>query len=140
MAVVRWRSPADPFAVLERRIQRLFTEPFAAEEVSWSPSVEITETDDSIEVSAELPGMSKDDIHVDLEQNVLTISGEKKQEREEKEKERYLFERFYGSFSRSFTLPAPVDEGKVKDEYRDGVLKIHLPKSTQSNGRKIKIE
>jgi HSP20 family protein len=83
--------------------------------------------------------MMKDDVEVDLENNVLTIRGEKKQEKEEKEKEQYLFERYYGSFQRSFALPAPVDESKVRAEFRNGVLRINLEKSVQARGKKITI-
>jgi HSP20 family protein len=78
-------------------------------------------------------------VDVDLENNVLTIRGEKKQQKEEKEKEHYLFERYYGSFQRSFSLPAPVDESSVKAEFRNGVLKIHLDKAAQVKGTKITI-
>src|SRR5690606_8610780 len=126
MTIVRWRSAADPFAMLERRMQRLLAEPFGAEDMGWNPSVEVTETENSIEVSAELPGVSKEDVTVDLANNVLTIRGEKKQEREEKENEHYLFERFYGSFHRGLALPSAVDERNVKADFKDGVLKVHL--------------
>lgn len=139
MAMMRWRPAADPFAMLERRMQNLFTEPFAAMDVGWNPSVEVTETEKTVEVSAELPGVSREDVLVDLENNVLTIRGEKKQEREHKEKEQYLFERYYGSFHRSFTLPTRVDESHVSAEFKDGVLKVHLQKAAQGNGRKIQI-
>ena len=139
MAMVRWRSAPDPFTQLEIRMQRLISEPFVTEEMGWNPSVEVTETDNSIEVSAELPGVSKDDVEVDLENNVLTIRGEKKEEKEEKEKERYVYERFYGSFHRSFALPVTVDETKVTAEFKDGVLRVHLEKRAQANGKKIQI-
>jgi HSP20 family protein len=141
MAMVRWRSPA--LSQVERQMQRLFDEPFrlpfVTEDMGWTPSVQVTETDHAIDVTVELPGMMKDDVEVDLENNVLTIRGEKKQEKEEKEKEQYLFERYYGSFQRSFALPAPVDESRVKAEFRNGVLRINLEKSVQAKGKKITI-
>ena len=141
MTIVKWRSPA--LSQVERRMQQLFDEPFRlpfiTEDMGWTPSVEVTDTDSSIDVTAELPGVSKEDVDVDLENNVLTIRGEKKQQKEEKEKEHYLFERYYGSFQRSFSLPAPVDESSVKAEFRNGVLKIHLDKAAQSKGTKITI-
>jgi HSP20 family protein len=139
--MVRWRSPA--LSQVERQMQRLFDEPFrlpfVTEDMGWTPSVQVSETDHSIDVTVELPGMMKDDVEVDLENNVLTIRGEKKQEKEEKEKEQYLFERYYGSFQRSFALPAPVDESKVRAEFRNGVLRINLEKSVQARGKKITI-
>jgi HSP20 family protein len=141
MTIVKWRSPA--LSQVERRMQQLFEEPFRlpfiTEDMGWTPSVEVTDTDGSIDVTAELPGVSKEDVDVDLENNVLTIRGEKKQQKEEKEKEHYLFERYYGSFQRSFSLPAPVDESSVKAEFRNGVLKIHLDKAAQVKGTKITI-
>jgi HSP20 family protein len=141
MTIVKWRSPA--LSQVERRMQQLFEEPFRlpfiTEDMGWTPSVEVTDTDSSIDVTAELPGVSKEDVDVDLENNVLTIRGEKKQQKEEKEKEHYLFERYYGSFQRSFSLPAPVDESSVKAEFRNGVLKIHLDKAAQVKGTKITI-
>ncbi|MEX1183178.1 MAG: Hsp20/alpha crystallin family protein [Gemmatimonadota bacterium] len=141
MTMVTRRSPA--LSHIERRMQQLFEEPFRlpfiAEDMGWTPSVEVTETDSSIDVTAELPGVSKEDVDVDLENNVLTIRGEKKQQKQEKEKEHYLYERYYGSFQRSFSLPAPVDESSVKAEFRNGVLRIHLSKAAQSRGTKITI-
>jgi HSP20 family protein len=141
MTIVKWRSPA--LSQVERRMQQLFDEPFRlpfiTEDMGWTPSVEVADTESSIDVTAELPGVSKEDVDVDLENNVLTIRGEKKQQKEEKEKEHYLFERYYGSFQRSFSLPAPVDESSVKAEFRNGVLKIHLDKAALSKGTKITI-
>lgn len=141
MTIVKWRSPA--LSQVERRMQQLFDEPFRlpfiTEDMGWTPSVEVADTESSINVTAELPGVSKEDVDVDLHNNVLTIRGEKKQQKEEKEKEHYLFERYYGSFQRSFSLPAPVDESSVKAEFRNGVLKIHMDKAAQSKGTKITI-
>jgi HSP20 family protein len=143
MALMKWRSPGEEVARLERRMRRLFEEPFRTdfltEEMGWMPAVEVADTEKSVEVTAELAGMTPDDVEIHLENNVLTIRGEKKEENEEKEKERYLYERFYGSFQRAFTLPATVEESKVKAEFKNGVLKIHLPKTAESKGKKISI-
>jgi HSP20 family protein len=143
MALMKWHSPAEEVTRMQRRMRRLFEEPFRmdlfTEEMGWMPAVEVVETDRAIDVTAELPGMSKEDVEIHLENNVLIIRGEKKQEKEEKEKERYLYERFYGSFQRAFTLPVPVEEGEVKAEFRNGVLNIHLPKAAEAKGRKITI-
>jgi HSP20 family protein len=140
---MKWHSPAEEMTRMQRRMRRLFEDPFRldffTEDMGWMPAVEVVATEKAVEVTAELPGMSKDDIEIHLENNLLTIRGEKKEEKEEKEKERYLYERFYGSFQRAFTLPAPVEEGKVKAEFKSGVLKIHLPKAAEAKGKKISI-
>ena len=86
-----------------------------------------------------IPARDEKDVEVTLQDGVLSLKGEKKEEHEEKEKERYLYERSYGAFQRSFTLPSTVDETKVKAEFTEGVLKITLPKSGQPRGRKIEI-
>lgn len=148
MRLAKYTAPAlDPWQELEQlrnRVRSFFTGPsrldaILPEGVSFTPAVEMVETDNEILVTAELPGVSKDQVEVQLEDNVLTLRGEKQEEREQKEKETYLYERTYGSFRRSFTLPAKVDEGKVKAEFADGVLKIHLPKLEKTNGKKIEI-
>jgi HSP20 family protein len=143
MALVKWRMPSAEMDRLERRMRRLFDAPFHldvfGDEVGWSPAVELSETDDAISLTVELPGMSTDDVEISLQNNTLTVRGEKKSEHEEKEKERYMYERFYGSFQRSFRLPASVQEDAVTAEFRNGVLKVILPKSIESQGRKIAI-
>jgi HSP20 family protein len=105
----------------------------------WLPSVDIAETKDDLIVKAEVPGMTKEDISISLSDNVLTLRGEKKKEKEEKGKTFYRTERCYGSFVRSFTLPAPVLANKVKAVYKDGVLEITLPKSEQVKAKEIPI-
>lgn len=143
MALMKWRSPSEELTRMERRMRQLFGEPFRmelfTEDMGWVPAMEVAETDAAIEITAELPGMTPDAVDIHLENNVLTIRGEKKATREETEKERYLFERFYGSFQRALALPTPVDEGQVSAEFTDGVLKIHLPKAPHAKGRKITI-
>ena len=99
--------------------------------------VDLSETDNLIEVTAELPGVAAKDIDVKLKDNILTIKGEKKQEKDEIKKDYHITERSYGSFSRSFTLPAEVDDGKAVATFAHGTLHISLPKSPQSkNGSK----
>jgi HSP20 family protein len=143
MTMIKWRRPGEDLARVERRMRRLFEEPFGldlfTEGMGWMPPVEVVETDTSIEVTAELPGMAKEDVDINLQNNVLTIRGEKREEKTETEREPFLYERYYGSFQRAFNLPAPVEEGKVKAEFRNGVLKIHLPKTATAKGRKISI-
>lgn len=137
------RGPFQELADLRRRMLQLFEEPFALptfrESVGWMPDVDIVETDGEIVVKAELPGMSKDDVDVEIDGNVLTLKGEKREEKEEKEKERYLYECSYGSFQRSFTLPTEVNADAVKAEFKNGVLKITLPKTGEPRGKKIHI-
>jgi HSP20 family protein len=101
--------------------------------------VDITETNGEILVKAELPGMTKEDVDIEIEGNVLTLKGEKKEEKEETEKEHYLYECIYGAFQRSFTLPTAVKEDQVKAEFKEGVLRITLPKSGEPRGKKIQI-
>jgi HSP20 family protein len=143
MAMIKWRRPGEELARVERRMRRLFDEPFRLdlfpEEMAWMPAVEVVENEKTIEVTAELPGMTADDIEVNLQNNVLAIRGEKKEEKREGEKEPFVYERYYGSFQRTFTLPAPVDEGAVSADFRDGVLKIHLPKTAESRGTRIQL-
>jgi len=145
MAVVRW----DPFRdlnLLQDRMNRLFDdagrgwradEPAAT--TTWSPAVDIFETEGEIIVKAELPGMERKDITLHLENNVLSLRGERKFEKETKDENYHRIERSYGAFSRSFAIPATVDEEKIRADYKDGVLNIVLPKKEQARPKQIKI-
>jgi len=106
---------------------------------SWSPSVDIFETDGEIVVKAELPGMERKDIALNLEKNVLTLKGERRFEKETKDDNYHRIERSYGSFSRAFSIPATVEEDKIRAEYKDGVLRIVLPKKEQAKPKQIRI-
>jgi HSP20 family protein len=106
---------------------------------SWSPSVDIFETEGEIVVKAELPGMDRKDIALHLENNVLSLRGERRFVKETKEENYHRIERSYGNFSRSFSIPATVDEEKIRADYKDGVLKIILPKKEQAKPKQIKI-
>ena len=103
------------------------------------PAADISETDDMVEVKAELPGMDPKEIDVSVDNGVLTIRGEKKFEDEEKKGDYHRIERSYGSFFRSFQLPHEVDEKKVKAKYKDGVLHLTLPKSASAKPKRIEI-
>lgn len=105
----------------------------------FTPRLDIAETDKEISISAELPGLEPDDIHLTLDHNYLTISGEKQAEKEEKGKRFYRMERSYGSFYRSIPLPDEVDENKIDASYKRGVLKIRLPKTAQSQRKSRRI-
>ena len=105
-----------------------------------SPTVDVGETDSGYEIAVELPGLDDKDVEVSLSDDMLTISGEKKTEREEKEKDFFLSERRYGVFKRPFRLPAEVEAGKIKAEMDKGVLSITLPKSAAAKSKQQKIE
>lgn len=106
----------------------------------WTPSIDIVEEDDKLRLTAELPGVDKKDVKINIQNNVLTIEGEKRQQNEDKKDNSHYSERFYGKFRRSFTLPAEVESEKVDAEYRDGVLTVTLPKSEKVKPRLIKIK
>jgi HSP20 family protein len=104
------------------------------------PAVDVTEDDKAYKVAAELPGLDEKDIEVSVTGDVLTIKGEKRQEKEEKNKNWYVSERAYGSFQRAFTLPEGVDRSKIAAEFSKGVLTVTLPKSAQAQKQQQKIE
>ena len=110
------------------------------ESASWTPKVDVYQTDDSYVLKAELPGLSKEEINIDVNDNTLTLKGEKKLE-EKVEKENYVrVERTYGSFSRSFNLSDDVDTEHITANYKDGVLELTLPKKEESKPKEIKVE
>jgi HSP20 family protein len=106
----------------------------------WVPSVDVSETNGEYQIKAEIPDVKKEDVKVTLEDGVLTIQGERKQEKEDKGKKYHRVERTYGSFVRSFTLPDLVDEEKVKAEFKDGILKLQLPKSEKARPKAIEVK
>jgi HSP20 family protein len=106
---------------------------------AWSPAVDIHETEAEIVVKAEVPGVERDDIQLNLENNVLTLKGERKFEKDTKEENYHRIERSYGSFSRAFSIPATVDEGEINADYKEGVLTIRLPKTQKAKPKQISI-
>jgi HSP20 family protein len=106
----------------------------------WHPPVDIYEDKDGVVLKAELPGMKKDDIDVRVENNVLTMNGQRKREQEVKEDGYYRCERSYGSFSRSFSLPTTVDVKKINASYKDGVLTVSLPKLEEAKPKQIDVK
>lgn len=106
----------------------------------WYPAVDIAETKDDFQVKVEIPGMNKDDLKIKLQENVLTVQGEKKQEKETKEQNYHRMERSYGSFCRSFRLTSPVRQDKIDASYKDGVLSINLPKAEEAKTKEIEIK
>ena len=129
---------------MQQEMNRLFDEFFGDRrselaEGSWMPAVDVSETESEIVVRAELPGMTQDDIELNLQENVLTLKGEKKQEHQEEKENFHRVERNYGSFTRSFTLPCDANLDAVTATFKDGVLVITLPKSEVAKPKKIEI-
>jgi HSP20 family protein len=106
----------------------------------WLPSLDVSETKNEIVVKAEVPGMDPKNIDISLSNGTLTIKGEKKQEREEKEEDYHLVERSYGSFMRSIVLPTEVKQDKINASYKNGILKVVLPKSEEARKKEVKIK
>ena len=146
-------SPFKDLVNMQREMGRLFdglfadfdgdvrTDPFGRSYITpWSPRADVIENDDAYVIKAELPGVNKNDVKITLRDNVLTIKGEKKEEKEEKEKNFHRIERSYGSFERSFALPAGVKNDKVDAAYKDGVLSITLPKAEEAKPKEIEVK
>ena len=152
--LTRWepfRTQLNPWRELEeieKRLSTMWGEPPAKggsqkESIAvaeWSPLVDITEDEKEYLIKAELPEMKKEDVKLTVQDNVLAISGERKYEKEEKDKKYHRVERAYGSFLRSFTLPDDADGSKVAAEYKDGILKVHLPKSEKVKPKSIEVK
>jgi HSP20 family protein len=133
-----WRRPLrDEVEDLISRFWDADTDWFGGE---ISPSADISETDKTVEVRMDVPGMKAADIDIKLSNNVLTVTGERNEEKEEKGRTFHRVERRLGKFSRSFTLPCAVAEDEVAAEYRDGTLNITLPKSEEAKARKITVK
>jgi HSP20 family protein len=130
------REWTSPFA----RLARSFEDLAPVRAARLSPAVDLTEDEKSFVVTAELPGVKKEDVTVELQDDVLTIRGEKKSEREEKKDRSHWVERTYGSFSRSFTLPPNASGDELKAGFKDGVLTIEIPKKEQVKARQISIK
>ena len=144
MTIVKWKPMRDLLNIqeeMDRFVNDFFQGTSGREmrEGMWSPAVDISENEDGIVVSAEVPGMKKEEISISIQNNVLILKGEKQKEEEKKEHNYHRIERAYGSFQRSFSLPATVDANKVKAAYKDGVLKIELPKKEEAKPKEISI-
>ena len=146
MSIVRW-DPMKEFEDMQRRFQNYFATPSSGslfnEQLSspqWMPACDVTETPEAYSIHAELPDMRKEDIKVTVQDGVLTLMGERKMEKEEKNKRYHRVERSYGRFQRSFTRPTAVDEGKVNATYRDGVLNLLVPKASGGSAQPKEIK
>jgi len=147
-ALIRW----DPFKEMDE-LQSQFAQAFGltparlgkgGQELmtitEWVPSVDIVEDEKEYVVKAELPELTKEDVKVTVENGVLTITGERKFEKEEKDRKYHRIERSYGTFLRSFALPEGADGAKVNAEFKDGLLKVHLPKSEQAKPKTVEVK
>jgi|SRR3990172_2043800 len=141
----------SPFEEMERRFEDLFRRPFSLLEPSWwprlrmpemeevSPKIDIFEEGENFVVKAEIPGMKKEEIEVNLTDDMVTISGEKKKEEKVEKKDYYRLERSYGSFSRSFRLPKEIQTDKAKATFKDGVLELKVPKTEEAIKKEKKV-
>src|SRR5204863_2149411 len=142
--VTRW-DPFREFSTLQDRMNRLFRDSYgdAREEAlttsTFAPPVDVYEDEHNITLKIEVPGIDEKDIDVRIENNTLTVHGERKFEKEEKEENFRRVERHYGSFTRSFTLPSSVDPGQVSADYDKGMLKINLAKKAEAKPKQIKV-
>jgi HSP20 family protein len=146
MTIVKW----DPFrnvAALQDRINRIFDESFSRtadvdDDISmsaWKPSVDIYETDEAIILKAELPGIKKEDVSVEIKDNVLTLRGERVEDKEIKEGSYFRKERCFGTFSRAFNLQHRVQPDKIKAKFKDGILEIEIPKPEEEKPKQITV-
>ena len=147
MSIVRW----DPFRELgdiSNRLNHYFSQPSrrAADDgdglffADWAPAVDVQETEKEYLIKADLPEVKKEDVKVEIHDGMLSLQGERKQEKEEKGKKFHKVERSYGKFVRRFTVPTDVDEQKVLAEFKEGVLQVHLAKSENAKPRAIEVK
>jgi HSP20 family protein len=146
------RGFTDPFAALQGEIERLFDDfargwptptrgwPTISRTSELMPSMDVVETDKEFEITAELPGLQEKDVQVNVADNVLTIKGEKKAEKEEKDKNYRMFERSYGSFYRTLELPDGINADNIKANLSNGVLKVTVPKPAPAQVKKVEVK
>jgi len=147
MALVRW-EPVRELTSLQNEMNRLFNTFFDPPATAgngstlrrWIPAMDLVETDEHFVLKADLPGLSEEDVNIEVEDNVLTISGERKAEQEEKKEGYFRVERAYGSFRRSLTLPEGVDSDAVQASFDRGVLEVRIPKPEERKPRRVSIK
>ncbi len=153
MALELWRPRSElarsPFRRLERlehEMEEMFTRAFGAfpwrveRDEGWMPAIDLVDKNDELIVRADLPGLEEKDIEVTVQDGTLTIRGERKEEKKEKGEEVYRSERWIGACYRGLPLPSGVDADKVKATFKNGVLEVHLPKTTESKAKKIEVK
>jgi HSP20 family protein len=145
--MIRW-EPSREIPMLRHHMDRLFNEMLGRNGSNeeglatgaWIPQVDVFETPDSIVLKADLPGVTKDDVEISIQNSTLTLKGERKMEQESKDKQVYRLERSYGTFSRSFTLPPIVDTERANADFANGVLTLTLPRREESKPKQIKVK
>lgn len=138
MAIIRW----DPFREMtqaQSQLNRLVDQVWGGRQESWLPAVDVFDKKDAVVLKAELPGMDSDDIQIEVDDNVLTIKGERKFEEEVEDERYYRVERRYGSFQRSIALPQGVLADQIKAGYEDGILTVTVPKAEEQKPRRIQV-
>ena len=142
MALVRW-EPVREISSIQNEVNRLFNSffdtPVTASERRWLPAMDLVETDDHFVLRADLPGLSEEDVEIEVEDRVLTVSGERKAEHEDRKEGYHRVERAYGSFTRSLTLPEGVEADAVEATFDRGVLEVRIPKPEQRQPRRVAI-
>lgn len=145
MALVRW-EPFRELAALQNEMGRWMSQVTGApqgagngQSATWLPPVDVWETDDELVLAFELPGIPEDQISVELDDNVLTVSGQRERTQQHSSDRFYRFERRFGTFARSVTLPAGVDESKIRADYTNGVLEVRVPKPEEQKPKRIQI-
>jgi HSP20 family protein len=146
MNIVKWH-PFRELEDIQARLNRVFGEPMprrTGEEgvffADWAPPVDIQETEKEYLIKAELPGVKKEEVKVEMLDGVLSIEGERKQEKEEKGKRFHKVERSYGTFVRQFALPTGVDATKIEAEFKEGMLNVHLPKTEVAKPKAVEVK
>jgi HSP20 family protein len=146
MAIIRWKPTTDVLG-LQEEMNTLFEDFFGVDRrtdetrfIRWAPRVDIVEEEKNFEVTADLAGLKKEDIKVEVRDNVLTVRGEKKIEDEKKERNYRIAERRYGEFVRTFTLPENVNRDGIEAEFKDGVLRLTIPKTEEPKPKEIEVQ
>jgi len=149
MALIPWRRERRGGLLdLQNRINGMFEDlfrgswltPWAEEQVQWLPTLNVSESDEAVRVTAELPGVNPKEVDISISDDLLTMRGEKKAEKEESDSDYHRIERSYGAFSRTVRLPAVIDADKVEATFKDGILTINLPKREEAKTRRVKVE
>ncbi|MBD3233049.1 MAG: Hsp20 family protein [candidate division Zixibacteria bacterium] len=142
MALVKFRkrNQLEPWDMMNTMFRNFFNEEdWPGLSSQWAPVVDVSENSDKVIVRAEVPGMTKEDIKVTVSDGTLTLTGDKKQEKIDKEENYYRSERSFGSFARTFSLPSTINADKIKAQYKDGVLTVHMPKVEEAKPKQIEI-
>jgi len=144
MALIKWEPAREIEDVFDRYAKAMGWSTGRGHELiatgDWTPRVDISETDAEFVIKAEIPDVKKEDVRVTMDDGILTVQGERKQEKEEKGRKFHRVERYYGRFVRSFTLPDNVDETKIKASFKDGMLNLQIPKTAEAKPKSIEVK